>query len=211
MEPKKFWNKKHVDYSSKKWIDKPTIFAQFSVKYFLKRGRLLELGAGQGQDSRYFTRLGFEVLATDFSSKALSLLKEKSKGGKLKIETQIVDLRERLPFQDCSFDIVYSHLALHFFDYNTTQTLFKEIARILKKGGIFATLLNTIDDPQVKEFEKIEEDYYQEPGKILKRYFSPESLRQFVDKKFSFLILDAKGETYKDIIKTLIRFVGRKI
>jgi len=156
-------------------------------------------------------RLGFEVLATDFSSKALSLLKEKSKGGKLKIETQIVDLRERLPFQDCSFDIVYSHLALHFFDYNTTQTLFKEIARILKKGGIFATLLNTIDDPQVKEFEKIEEDYYQEPGKILKRYFSPESLRQFVDKKFSFLILDAKGETYKDIIKTLIRFVGRKI
>ena len=54
MKPVSFWNEKHIDYSSKNWINKPTIFAQEVVSFFPRRGKLLDLGAGQGQDSRYF-------------------------------------------------------------------------------------------------------------------------------------------------------------
>ena len=121
-----------------------------------------------------------------------------------------IDLEQKLPFKDNSFDIVYSHLALHYFNKKTTRRLFGEIARVLKKGGIFATLTNTVDDPERLEFKRIEKDYYEERGKILKRYFSPQSLKELVNKDFETYVLDAKGETYKDEIKTLIRFVGKK-
>jgi len=211
MYTKNFWNKKHLDYASKKWIDKPTIFAKFAVKYFSRKGKLLDLGSGQGQDSRYFSKLGYKVLASDFSKVALRLLKEKSTNDKLDIETKAVDLGKKLPFNDGSFDIVYSHLALHYFNKKTTTSLFSEVARVTKMGGILAILLNTIEDPQIKHLIKIEKDYYLEPGKLFKRYFSAKSLLDFIDDKFKVLLLDAKGETYKDEIKTLIRFVGEKV
>jgi len=38
-----------------------------------------------------------------------------------------------------------------------------------------------------------------------------EYLRKIIDGLFESVILDNKGTTYKDEIKTLIRFVGRKI
>ena len=73
-------------------------------------------------------------------------------------------------------------------------------------------LFNTIDDPEVKDFRKIEEGYYLEPETgLAKRYFSVESLENFTEGKFETIILDNKGETYKDEIHSLIRFVGRKV
>ena len=173
------------------------------IKYFPKGARILELGCGQGQDSKYFANLGFEVTATDFSQFALDQIRDE------RISKQRVNLSNKLPFENNSFDIIYSHLTLHYFDKERTQSLFDEIYDILKPGGIFATFNNTMDDPEVLNSTLIEEGLYMTPVGIQKRFFTTDSLAKFTS-KLETILLDDKGQTHKDEIKTLIRFVGIK-
>ena len=201
MDIQSYWTKKLSKYSQEEWSNKPSIFATQAVQYFPKTGSLLDLGAGLGQDSSFFARQGYKVLATDISQFAL----DKIQG----VNTQYCDLSLPLPFSPNSFNIIYSHLGLHFFNTKRTRQLFSEIYTILSPGGIFATLVNTIDDPEAGVSKKIGPDLYITPSGLQKRLFSPKSLALFT-KKFETLLLDSQGETYKDNIKILVRFVGRK-
>lgn len=204
-----YWNKKHKeDYSKADWAHKPGIFAKQAVKYFPKKGKLLEIGTGQGGDADYFQSLGYEVVATDYSDAALKSAKTRIKN----VEFKNLDTSKGLPFDDESFDIVYSHMALHYFDSKTTKRVFADIHRVLKPNGIFVTITNTIEDPEIKEkdYKKIADGFYQDPKGITKRYFSFKSMSTFTKDLFETLLLDNKGQTYKDDVSTLIRFVGKK-
>jgi len=78
IDARRYWIGGHKKYLTTPWINKPTIFATQVVKHFPKKAKLLDLGAGQGQDSRFFAKKGFEVLCTDFSDIALKIAKEKA-------------------------------------------------------------------------------------------------------------------------------------
>lgn len=211
MKPINFWEQQHHGYAKKDWIDKPSIFAQQAIKYFPKQGKILELGCGHGQDSRFFASNGYEVLATDFSKTGLDYAKNKTKD--LKIKYQTLDMSKGvLAFNGMSFDVVYSHLSLHYFYNNITKKLVSEIHRVLKDGGIFAALFNTIDDPEIPELKMIEDNYYlEEKTGLYKRYFDVPYITKITQNKFEIVIADDKGKTYKDEIETLIRFIGKKI
>jgi len=209
MNPNKYWQEQHQKYTTKEWIIKPTIFAQQIINFLPKNGKIIDLGAGQGQDSQYFSQNNFKVISTDFCQNALDISKKRNSD--LNIDFQIVDLSKKLPFTNLSFDIVYSHMALHYFDQQQTQQLFDEIHRILKKDGIFATLVNTINDPEVLKSIKIEDEYFLSPVGIKKRFFSIDYFNKLIENKYKIYILDEKGETYKDDNKNLIRFIGQKL
>src|SRR5438105_1745356 len=95
-----YWDSALQKYGTKDWIDKPTIFIEQEVQYFPKNGRVLELAAGQGQDSRYLAKLGFKIICTDLSDFGLAEARRKSEQEKLVIEFQKVDLGQPLPFPD---------------------------------------------------------------------------------------------------------------
>ncbi|HEV2403232.1 MAG TPA: class I SAM-dependent methyltransferase [Candidatus Saccharimonadales bacterium] len=173
------WSDLHETYKTKDWIDKPSLFAETAVTYFPTKGKVLDLGAGQGQDSRFFAEHGYEVVSTDLEDSALEQSRSKLSGElKQRVTIQKVDLREELPFEPASFDVVYAHLSLHYFDYETTLRLFGEIQRILKPGGVFAFFVNSVHDPEYNTGEKLEEGYFQ-IDKTTKRYFSVNSVRSF--------------------------------
>jgi len=209
---KKYWEGAHEFYTKSGWIKKPTIFATQVIDYVGNEGKLLDLGAGQGQDSRFFAEKGFEVSSMDFSDTAVSTARSEAKAQELDIEIRQGNLSKPFPFEDETFDVVYSHLALHYFDHQTTKKLFKEIHRVLNKGGIFATLLNTIDDPEIKEldYNELAPGFFEVPGGITKRYFSLEYLETVRSGLFESILVDAHGESHKDEIKILIRFIGKK-
>jgi len=208
---KDYWKKTHEIYSKKSWVNNTTIFAQFAVGYFPKQGKFLDLGAGQGQDSRYFAKLGYDVTSTDISDSALEISKDKASKEGLEMKLMEVDISNRLPFEDNSFDIIYSHLALHYFSDEKTKEIFQDVYRVLKPNGILACLFNTIEDPETSDpnYKLIEGDYYRSPEGLLKRYFSVEYLEQITKNLFVPVVLDKKGETHKDEIKSLIRFIGK--
>lgn len=212
MKKNKEWNNLHEYYKKQDWINKPNIFATEVIKYFPKNAKVLELGAGQGQDSRFFAENGFMITSTDISQTALSENKEKLTQ-KLKnlVEILAVDMTKKLPFGDEVFDVVYAHLSIHYFDTRTTKEVMREIYRVLKPDGLVIMLNNSVTDPEYRQGKQIEEDYFFIEDKN-KRYFSPKSIKNFLS-GFETILLDDKGETYKDSAKgihSLIRYVGRK-
>lgn len=152
------------------------------------------------------------MISTDISENVLELNKSKLTDQiKDKITVMSLDMSEPFPFQDKEFEIVYAHLAIQFFTHKKTQEIFKEVFRVLKPEGTLAMLNNSINDPQYKTGEKLEDDYYLIEDKK-KRFYSIQST-EFFTKNFTQTILDAKGETYKDSEKgvhNLIRFIGKK-
>ena len=210
---KEYWTHAHEKYSARGLGVKTTKFAAEVLDYLSATGTLLDLGAGQGQDSRFFAQHGFTVTSTDLTPAPLALSKKLAAGAGLTINFQEVDVSQPLPFKDETFAVVYSHMALHYFDRETTSRIVSEISRVLQPDGIFATLLNTIEDPETTrpDFGEIEKDYYKTPTGIYKRYFSVDIIRAFTAGYFEPVILDATGKTYKDDIETLIRFIGKKI
>jgi histidinol-phosphate phosphatase family protein len=203
--PDNVWKQVHARYSKADWITKPSMFAETVRDYLPPSGKLLELGAGVGQDSAYFASLGYDVLATDLDVEKL----EQSPEGKFAIRE--IDLRQPLPFDDESFDIVYAHLSLHYFDQETTERIFADIHRILKPSGVLAFFTNSTDDPEYNTGKRLEPDYFEIDG-TAKRYLNVDAAKEFA-RDFKPLLADNNGETYKDSekgIHHLIRFIGTK-
>lgn len=189
---KDYWDKQHTKYKEEDWIDLPSIFAEFAIKYFPESGRILELGAGQGQDSRYFAKHGYYVVSTDNNPVALKESKEKLEEQKLNnIELENVLLGHKLPYKDGEFDVVYAHLSLHYFDDKTTKAVFNEIYRVLKKDGIFAFFTNSTSDPEYKSGTMLENDLFEIEGKQ-KRFFTVESAKQYAA-SFTPIVADNNG------------------
>jgi SAM-dependent methyltransferase len=205
------WSELHDNYKKQDWIHKPSIFAETAITYFPPTGTILELGAGLGQDSQFFAAHGYHVVSTDLELLTLQQSKEKLTDDiRDKVIFQTIDLREPLPFPEASFEVVYAHLSLHYFDKETTNRIFDDIRHVLKPGGVLAFFVNSVNDPEYNTGERLEEDYFQ-IDKTAKRYFSAASAKEFVE-GFSIELLDEEGETYKDRDKGvhhLVRFVGR--
>lgn len=205
------WSDLHKTYKQQDWIDKPSIFAEQAIAYFPKKGKVLELGAGQAQDSCFFASHGYVVTAIDIEETALELARQKAADKGVKVDLKSVDLRDELPFESECFDVVYAHLSLHYFDKETTVRLVGEIQRVLKKGGVFAFFVNSVNDPEYGTGKELEPDYFQ-IDKSTKRYFSEKTARE-LGQWFDINLLDEHGETYKDSDKgvhNLVRFIGTK-
>ena len=143
------WDQLHANYSTQSWIDTPNIFAEEVLEYLPKDGTMLLLGDGLGQDGRFFATKGYRVVSTDISDRAIEANGEKAKLAQLpNYEVKRLDLLEPFPFDDASFDIVYAHLSIHYFDEKTTSRIFHEMKRVLKKGGILAIFTNSVSDPE---------------------------------------------------------------
>jgi SAM-dependent methyltransferase len=206
------WNELHETYKEKDWVKVPSIFAEQAIDYFPKTGKVLELGAGHGQDSIFFASKGYEVVSTDIETMSLNeniaVAPEDIEG---KISTAALDLAQPIEFTDESFDVVYAHLSLHYLDQSTTEKMFTDIHRILKPGGVLAFLVNSVEDPECGTGTRLEDDYYEIEGRA-KRYFTKETAQRSAH-IFTPLLMDDKGESLKDNAKdihNLIRFIGTK-
>jgi SAM-dependent methyltransferase len=92
--------------------------------------RLLEVGAGTGQDSAYFQGVGLEVRATDLSPEMAERCRAKG------IDAHVMDFLH-LDFPPESFDAVYAmNCLLHVPNADLPRVL-SAIADLLRPGGLF--------------------------------------------------------------------------
>ena len=66
---------------------------------------------------------GLNVTSVDFSESGIKRLNELSKEKGLKIDAIQTDIR-KINFPDNSFDVIYAHLSLHYFDVEITTQIF---------------------------------------------------------------------------------------
>lgn len=113
----KYWNSFEQNYL-KKHIDKS------------KDKDVLDIGAGTGRISMKLLKAGANVTALDLSPEMLSVLNSKSQ----EVKTVEGDM-EDLPFEDESFDMVFSSMAM--VHLKKIDTFLDEAYRVLKDDGIF--------------------------------------------------------------------------
>lgn len=115
-------------------------------EYFNGQGKCLDLGCGIGQYSKELIDYGYVVTSADISLIALEKVKE------FNSNTIRIDMNEKMPFNDKSFDLVFANLSIHYFSDNDTKKLMLEIKRILKDGGLFIGSVNGLEG-----YEKIKD------------------------------------------------------
>jgi SAM-dependent methyltransferase len=95
-----------------------------------KGRRLLEIGAGTGQDGAVFARHGLDVVATDLSPEMVARCRAKG------IDARVMDFLH-LDFPPDSFDAVYAlNCLLHVPNADLPDVL-SCIAAVLRPGGLF--------------------------------------------------------------------------
>lgn len=97
------------------------------------RGKnVLEIGVGMGTDFMNWARSGADLQGIDLTQEAVDLCKERLALEGLQAKVQQGDA-ENLPFEDDTFDIVYSYGVLH--HTPDTRRAIDEVYRVLRPGG----------------------------------------------------------------------------
>jgi len=94
--------------------------------------RVLEIGCGCGSEAERFARAGASYTAVDLTNAAVSITQRRFQLGGLQGRFAQGDA-ENLPFDDGSFDLVYSHGVLH--HTPDTPRAIREVHRVLAPGG----------------------------------------------------------------------------
>ena len=97
--------------------------------------RILDVGAGKGEVAALVqeTAAPCEVHILDPDRKSIAQAKKEHPNLKI-----CASRSESIPYEDGSFDKVYSTLAVHHFSHQ--EKSFGEIARVLKAGGVFVII-----------------------------------------------------------------------
>ncbi len=94
--------------------------------------RVLEVGVGAGTDFVNWVRQGATATGVDVTEHGVALTRERLALEGLEADVRVADA-ESLPFDDQSFDIVYSYGVLHH-SPNTARAV-REVHRVLRRGG----------------------------------------------------------------------------
>lgn len=151
MEEKKlvkdFWNEASCgEELYLKGFDKDSYLNQSIIRYSLepeiiefaefpkfKGKKTLEIGVGLGADHQKLAEHGAILSGIDLTPRAINHTKRRFELMGLNSDLQIADA-ENLPFEDNSFDAVYSWGVLH--HSPDTQKAVNEVYRVLKPGGL---------------------------------------------------------------------------
>ncbi len=159
--------------------------ASIAADVFKKEGvsDILELGGGQGRDTMFFAKNGFQVQVIDYSSSGVVDIKEKAeiRGLSQLITAKCHDIRNPLPFENDSFDACYSHM-LYCMALTTGELEFlsKEIRRVLKPGGLNIYTVRHTGDADFAIGTHHGEDMYQAGGFIV-HFFSEDKVRHLAE------------------------------
>ncbi|WP_245546317.1 class I SAM-dependent methyltransferase [Methanomethylovorans hollandica] len=161
--------------------EEPSSPAQWAAQLFKDEGKIkiLELGAGQGRDTFYFARNGFEVFALDYCEKGVEYIKARAVNEHLRgsIKTLVHDVRKRLPFEDATFDACFSHMLYCMpLKISELRALSSEIKRVLRPGGLNVFTTRHTQDPQYRTGIHISEDMWEIQGGFIVHFLSREKI-----------------------------------
>jgi SAM-dependent methyltransferase len=201
------------------FLNKPEMFgvspsspASYTLEIFKKNNvkNMIELGAGQGRDSLLFAKNEIYVHALDYSPSGIGKINEKVLEYELlnRINAQLFDVRERLPFEDKSIDGCYSHMLYCMaLTFEEIENLNNEVHRVLKHGGLNVFTVRNTEDGDYQNGVHRGEDLYESNGFIV-HFFSKEKIKKLLR---GFELLDMSTFEEGSFPRRLHRATMRKI
>ena len=183
----KFWKRGDVGVTP----TRRNLFKRFKKIELPENAKILDVGCGSGTLAHFWKEQGYNITGVDISAKSLGITRGK---GVYCVEG---DVTKRLPFDDNTFDLVYSDgLLEHFVD---PEHVLEEIFRVTKRYvltmlpriSLYNWVHNVILRPP-KEYKKEDSEWVN-----IHKKFNPKSL-DFEQVRFGILlILCEKGEERK--------------
>lgn len=201
----------------KTFAQKPEMFgsepsqpARAAAQLFEEEGNanILELGGGQGRDTLFFARAGFQVDVLDYTDSAVDAISEKARqlGLAGSVSARRHDVREPLPFDDESFDGCYSHM-LYCMALTTAELDFlsAEVRRVLRPNGLHVCTVRHTGDPDYGTGIHRGEDLY-EVGGFVVHFFSKEKVEHLA-KGYEILSVDKfeEGKQPRKLFRVTLR------
>lgn len=173
------------------WERFPRTFLDKFVE--LSGEKIVDIGSGPGRDGLLLQQAGKEVVCVDASEAMVKLSSERG------LESVLAGF-DKLPFENKSFDGVWSYTALLHIPKKSVNVPLDEISRVLKSSGVFALGL----------IEGDSEEYKESSGVDMPRWFSFYQKDEVIDlcKKHGLELV--YFETFKPRSKNYLNFIFRK-
>jgi len=119
-------------YNAEPFIHSTVQFKKYAGK------KVLEIGVGAGTDHLQWAQAGLDCYGVDLTDAAIQTTQKHLELYGLKSNLQRIDA-EKLPFDDNTFDVVYSWGVIHHSE--KPELIIAEIKRVLKEGGAFIGMM----------------------------------------------------------------------
>jgi ubiquinone/menaquinone biosynthesis C-methylase UbiE len=170
----------------------PNEFAIKCIGFIPEGGKVLDLGAASGRDSRYFVReKNCEVFALDFSFTALQHLEEDAKedGSEDFLRPVNADIKS-LPFNSKEvLDAVYARSSLHLSD-NDLDKLLNQCIGMLKEGGYLMIEGKNLLDPKISQSRSIADNLVIDSSGHLRRVWTKGYILEHIIRKFGLTLVE---------------------
>ena len=169
-----FWDQWHLRHT----VASHTEHSLLAIRTFVRAlgytpgVSVLELGCGQGREAVSLVERGFRVSALDYSPIAIAAARDNARSAGVTITFLEHDATNPFPYHDSTFDGVFSHLSLHYFDDAKTRQVFDEIARVLAPEGTLFFTVRATSDPLYGQGESLGGNMFQLKGHV--RHFFDE-------------------------------------
>lgn len=191
----------------------PNLFAKRCVELLPDHALVLEVGAANGRDARFFAReKNCKVIATDFSLKALQQLKDASARDNTadRVFPVAADARALPIWKPESIDAVYSRSTLHLTDEELDH-FFDQCIQILKNGGYLMIEGKTEDDSKISASQEISPHLYKNGKGHVRRLWNDILIRELVQKyNLKLSEMNKTTEAWNKIETKFINFIAQK-
>ena len=150
---KPFWETTYSEEDSAKTFNngKPSWDVVEVLENHIHKGKVLDLGCGDGRNALYAAKLGYDVTAVDISEAGISKLNTIANKQGLKVNAIVQDMR--LFSSDELFDAVISHGCLHLIFRDEWIHVIKNIKMMTKPEGYNVVLVFTNRVPPSSDME----------------------------------------------------------
>lgn len=170
-----------------------------------KKFRAIDLGCGTGNNLKFLLDFGFnEVVGIDGSSSAIKIAKEFLKNNKANLFVQ--DFKN-ISSEDSYFDLCIDRGSITHNYFNSIESVFNEVYRILKKNGFFISILFSQDHYAYKKTQisnnssvAFKEEINSDKG-LVTTFFSYKQIIKLFNK---FKIINITHDIKKDITNDCI-------
>lgn len=201
IDQKQYWEaqhqvraKEHLDLE-----DTPNAFAVRCASLIPERCSVVEIGPGNGRDARYFVRSkGCTVLAIDIAENALHQLREAARRDNTvrRIKPLVSRVQDLTPRTVGTVDAYYARSSLHLSDAEFT-TFLSLVEATLKPSGHLMIEGKSVDDFKIRRSTQIGDNLFADLDGHLRRAWSEDSIRAFVDRiGYSLIEINRSEETW---------------
>jgi SAM-dependent methyltransferase len=151
IEKKRYDNRAKLLLNANKFenVHKIPMYINIPYEYYFKllerkknQPKLLEIGAGMGENTGFLIDISYKVCATDISPQSVKVMNNIF-SEYANFSAEVADM-EKLPFNNESFDVVCSAGSL---SYGDNDVVMNEIYRVLKHGGVMIAIDSLNDNP----------------------------------------------------------------